>query len=49
MRPMVGKPVIKGTWLTVDFILNQWAHGATEAEILFIVVTEDTVRIAKRR
>jgi len=49
MRPVVGKPVIKGTRLTVDFILNQLAHCATEAEILFMVVTEDTVRIAKRR
>ena len=31
---MVGKPVIRGTRLTVDFILNLLAHGASESEIL---------------
>ncbi|HLK60580.1 MAG TPA: DUF433 domain-containing protein [Chthonomonadaceae bacterium] len=31
---MAGKPVIRGTRLTVEFILNLRAHGATEEEIL---------------
>ena len=31
---MVGKPIIKGTRLTVEFILNTLAHGAAISEIL---------------
>ncbi len=33
-KVMVGKPVIKGTRLTVDYIINLLAHGATEKEII---------------
>lgn len=31
---MLGKPVINGTRLTVDYILNQLAHGETVEGIL---------------
>jgi len=31
---LTGKPVIKGTRLSVEFILGLLAHGATTAEIL---------------
>jgi uncharacterized protein (DUF433 family) len=33
-KVMVGKPVIKGTRLTVEYILSLLAHGTTAAEIL---------------
>jgi uncharacterized protein (DUF433 family) len=33
-KVMVGKPVIKGTRLTVEYILNLLAHGAAVGEIL---------------
>ncbi|GAK57664.1 hypothetical protein U27_04631 [Candidatus Vecturithrix granuli] len=33
-KMMVGKPVIKGTRLTIEYILGLFAHGATAAEIL---------------
>ena len=31
---MLGKPVIRGTRLTVEYILNLLAHGATAAEVI---------------
>ena len=33
-KVMVGKPVVKGTRLTVEYILNLLAHSATVAEIV---------------
>ncbi len=33
-KVMVGKPVIKGTRLTVEYILNLLAHGAAPEEII---------------
>jgi uncharacterized protein (DUF433 family) len=31
---MAGKPVIRGTRLTVDFILGLLAHGSTAADVV---------------
>jgi uncharacterized protein (DUF433 family) len=33
-KVMVGKPVVKGTRLTVEYVLNLLAHGATVSEVL---------------
>jgi uncharacterized protein (DUF433 family) len=44
---MVGKPVIRGTRLTVEFILNLLAHGATAKEILteYNGLTQDDIQV----
>jgi len=43
---MTGKPVIKGTRLTVEYVLNLLAHGATEEEILeeYSSLTQEDIR-----
>lgn len=43
---MVGKPVVRGTRLTVELLLNQMAHGATTDEIVqeYPGLTPDDIR-----
>ena len=43
---VVGKAAIRGTRLTVEFILNLLAHGATESDILqeYEGLTTDDIR-----
>ncbi len=43
---LVGKPVIKGTRLAVDFLLNLYSAGWTEAQILesYPTLTTDALR-----
>ena len=45
-KVMMGKPVIKGTRLTVEFIVNLLAHGATTTDILteYEGLTEDDIK-----
>jgi uncharacterized protein (DUF433 family) len=45
-KVMVGKPIIKGTRLTVEYILNLLAHGATSADILgeYDGLTQEDIR-----
>lgn len=45
---MMGKPVIRGTRITVDLILHKLAEGATEKELLedYPHLTTEDVRAA---
>ena len=45
-RIMTGKPIIRGTRLTVQFIVGLLAHGAQLAEVLqeYEGLTEDDIR-----
>ena len=45
-RILAGKPVINGTRLSVEFIVNLLAHGSTVKEILdeYSGLTHDDVR-----
>ncbi len=45
-KVMVGKPVVRGTRITVEYILNLLAHGATVSEILeeYEGLTQDDIR-----
>lgn len=45
-KVMTGKPVISGTRLTVEFILNQLGHGMSFADIQeeYDGITDDDIR-----
>lgn len=45
---MLGKPVFKGTRLTVEFILDRLSHGATEQDLLenYVGLTHERVLAA---
>jgi len=46
---MLGKPVIRGTRVTVELILRKLSEGATEAELLdaYPRLTPEDIRAAK--
>jgi len=45
---MMGKPVIKGTRITVELLLRKLAEGATEADLLdaYPKLTREDIRAA---
>jgi uncharacterized protein (DUF433 family) len=45
---MLGKPVIRGTRITVELILRKLAEGASESELLedYAQITTDDIRAA---
>ncbi|MBI3675674.1 MAG: DUF433 domain-containing protein [Proteobacteria bacterium] len=47
-KVMVGKPVIKGTRITVEHIMRELAGGMNEAELLdaYPHLTQDDIRAA---
>jgi uncharacterized protein (DUF433 family) len=47
-RVMLGKPVIRGTRITVELILRKLSEGATEAELLdaYPRLTREDIRAA---
>lgn len=49
-KVMVGKPVIRGTRITVELILRKLSEGATEAELLeaYPKLTREDIQAAIR-
>jgi uncharacterized protein (DUF433 family) len=47
-RVMMGKPVIRGTRITVELLLRKLAEGATEADLLdaYPRLTREDIRAA---
>jgi len=47
-RVMLGKPVVRGTRITVELILRKLSEGATEAELLdaYPRLTREDIRAA---
>jgi uncharacterized protein (DUF433 family) len=47
-KVMLGKPVIKGTRLTVELILEKLAYGATEEDVLrdYPFLSRDDIKAA---